>query len=132
MCCTTPTKFAICLGLISYRGGQLEKWLGEWGKNKKKFAQKNWQKKKIRAKRKAKKNIFKILKKIQHKQAPPKKIRASWKSNLRPCDSGACSALTNWATEASCRALTTSSCIYTRVLPCYRLWINIKILLASH
>ena len=29
-----------------------------------------------------------------------------------------CSALTNWATEASCRALTTSSCIYTRVLPC--------------
>ena len=26
-----------------------------------------------------------------------------------------CSALTNWATEASCRALTTSSCIYTRL-----------------
>jgi hypothetical protein len=37
---------------------------------------------------------------------------AATNATIGPCMRFRCSALTNWATDASCRALTTSSCIY--------------------
>jgi hypothetical protein len=49
------------------------------------------------------------------------------KRNYRPssgsCDSGAA----NWATESSCRAVTTNSCIYDTVVLIEGIWANIEI-----
>ena len=48
---------------------------------------------------------------------------ALWQESLRFW----CSALTNWATESSCRALTTSSCIYWYIVYVYIFQLNIII-----